>query len=559
MTHGFTPIPELDAEQKSLGTLPVGSEQRERQQKLLDRKRRVAQRIYECFGFDDQKDRKALLSLKEKFPPAANLADIRLVASTMSSTQDIFYYTDDTQLTQIADRVQQVLTDVGLTEEQMRANSEVYGADLENWAVVKNLPAKKRSALLESTIVYRVGSETFEVELKGAIHALVLRLRGPGRSYSRDVQGADVLNTAIAFPEIFELIDNPPKLVALMLEGNPASALALTDGVSGRATRMLAYQDVMLYFATCDRLAGEGRGIYSGIGIGEAVINRLRHEMRGKRRRAEQLLESIENLVAASSEERSAAIQSAQSTYERLVRQIVEDDEAQEAIAEEERVKRYKRHRARDTHITVALTRLAAGIDLSALDFGSWLAIGGAFVVTGMPEEELISLRSRFEAGIALVPPAQSRTPLAAADKSEVDAAMRALARPQFIPESQKFEQVLGRESSSKAVHAGETEARERRKALRTRQQRTEVFNLREKGFRDACDNLAGKDLATCHAEARRVLDTLLGHVEDVYQESQPAKRHRTRALINTGVGTFLACAFHGLLAAVEERIGELE
>jgi hypothetical protein len=553
MMHGFTPIPELDAEQKSLATLAVGSEQRERQQKLVDRKRRVAQRIYECFGLDDQKDRKALLSLKEKFPPAASLADIRLVASTMSSTQDIFYYTDDTQLTQIADRVQQVLSDVGLTEEQMRANAEVYGGDLENWAVVKNLPAKKRSALLESNIVYRVGTETFEVELKGAIHALVLRLRGPGRSYNRDIQGADVLNTAIAFPEIFELIDNPPKLVALMLEGNPASALALTDGVSGRATRMLTYQDVMLYFATCDRLAGEGRGIYLGIGIGESVVNRLRHEMRTKRRRAEQLLNSVLKLCTASPAERPAALQGAQATYERLVHQIVEDDEAQEAIAEEERVKRYKRHRARDTYVTVALTRLAAGIDLSALDFGSWLAIGGAFVVSAMPEEELISLRSRFESGIALVPAAQSRTPLALADKSEVDAAVRALARPQFIPESQKFEQVLGRESSSKAVHAGETEARERRKALRTRQQRTEVFNLREKGFRDAFDNLAGKDLTTCHAEARRVLSTLLAHVEDVYKERQPAKRHRTRALINTAVGTFLACAYHGLVAAVEE------
>ncbi len=551
MTHGFTPMPEIDTEQSTLLTLPPGSEQRERAQKLLDKKRRVAQRIYESFGLDDRKDRATLLSLREKFPPSTPLGDLRLVSSTMSSTQDIFYYTDDTQLTQIADRVQQALSDVGLTEDQMRANAEIYGGELEQWAVIKNLPADKRNALLSSSIVYRVGSETFDVALIGAIHALVLRLRGPGRSYSREVQGADVLNTAIAFPEIFELIDNPPKLVALMLEGNPASALALTDGVSGRATRMLTYQDVMLFFATCDQLAGEGRGLYSAIGLGESVVSRLRQEMRTKRQRAEALMRALDRLVAASPDALEAALAEIRSTYDHLVVQVVEDDEAQDAIAEEERVKRYKRHRPRDRYLTAALTRLCAGADLLTFDFGSWLAIGGAFVVTAWPQAEIDALRERFEAGLALVPPKATHVP--PASRAEVDSLVCAFVRPKFIPESQKFEQVLGRESSSKAVHAGETEARERRKALRTRQLRSEVFALREKGFSEAIGSMGGKDLVTCHAEAHRTLNALLGHIEHLFQESDPARRHRARASINTGVGTFLACARQGLVAAVEE------
>lgn len=551
MMYGFTPLPEIEGEQKAIGALPGGSERRERLQKTLDRRRRVALRVYESMGLDDAKDRSAILSLKEKFPPAAFPADLRLVSSTMSSTEDIFYYTDDTQLTQIADRVQQVLSDVGLTEEQMRANAYVYGGELDRWALIKDLPKPKRRTLLDSSIVYRVGSDTFEVALRGAIHALVLRLRGPGRSYLRDVQGADVVNTAIAFPELVELLDNPPKLVALMLEGNPHSALALTDGVSGRGARMLTYQDVMLFFAACDRLAGEGRGSYMAIGLGEGPVARLREQMRSRRRRAAELREALETLATAQSADRPPAVERVRTVFAGIIEQVVQEDEVQDIIAEEERVKRYKRHRARDARIREALTRLSVRPEIAELDFGTWLALGGLYDVAGRNERDIQALRARFEQGLSLLPESNGASRRSAGEG--VERIVAALVRPKFVPHGQKFEQVLGRESSSKAVHAGETEARERRKALRVRQLRSEVFNLREKGFKDAYTPAQGKDLETCHREAHRVLDALLGYLDHLYRESDSTKRHQMLVLINTNVGAFLACAYHGMVAAIEE------
>ena len=70
--------------------------------------------VHAAFDLDAAGDGETIQRLNDLFPACLPPADIRLVSSTMSSTQDVFHYTDDTQLTQIADRVEQVLMDVGL-------------------------------------------------------------------------------------------------------------------------------------------------------------------------------------------------------------------------------------------------------------------------------------------------------------------------------------------------------------------------------------------------------------------------------------------------------------
>src|SRR5205823_4145524 len=175
------PLSLLEKEEADLRLLHEGSEERSRRQKIVDRRRRLAHLLYEVFRIDERTGGARIEELARKFPSLVPPADLRLVASTMASTQDVFYYTDDTQLTQIADRVMQALSDVGLGEEQMRSSSEVYGGDLASWPGIKEMAEEQKRALLESSIVYRVGADTFEVPLKGAVHALVLRLRGPGR------------------------------------------------------------------------------------------------------------------------------------------------------------------------------------------------------------------------------------------------------------------------------------------------------------------------------------------------------------------------------------------
>ncbi len=554
MMYGFTPLSEIEKQQAAILRLHEGSEERARRQKTLDRRRRLAHLLYEVFRLDERVDSARISELVTKFPPLVPPADLRLVSSTMASTQDVFYYTDDTQLTQIADRVMQALSDVGLSEDQMRASAEVYGGDLANWPGIKDLPLDRRRALFESSMVYRVGADTFEVPMKGAIHALVLRLRGPGRIYEREVQGADVLNTSIAFRELLDLIADPPKLVALMLEGNPRSALALTDGISGRGSRMLTYQDVMMFFAACETITGQRRGIYRAIGLGDRVIERLRHEMTTKRRRAQEILDAA--LTAASAAEgpaRAEAIATAVRTFDRVRTAIAEADEAAECISEEERSLRYKRHRPRDVHITRAMSRLAAGIDLGRLDFATWLALGGMYVVVGQSKVKIDELRAGFERAMALVPKAKRAPDFDLPTADEVEDAFAAIVRPRFVPASQKFEQVLGRESSSKAVHAGETEARERRKALRARQLRIEIFNQRERGFRETLPLVQGKGMDEGHAQARAILDAFLTRVQSLLAAPSASERESTRKEVNALVGKFLACAYHGISGAVEE------
>jgi hypothetical protein len=551
MMYGFAPISALQKEAEAIAKLPAGSEERLRRQKVLEKKRRIARRVYEVYSLDEKRDATAIERLATQFPALVPPGDIRLVSSTMASTQDIFYYTDDTQLTQIADRAMQTLADLGLSETQMRANAEVHGGDLSRWTVVKEMAAREREALLSSSITYRVGVDTFDVPLRGAIHPLVTKLLGPARVYELAVQGADVLNTSIAFNELLALIDDPPKLVALMLEGNPKSALAITDGISGRGSRMLTYRDVMLFFATCDALAGAGRGSYRAIGLGDHVVARLRAEMAGKRQRAVELLRAVEAVAGAGdAQAEEAAVGEARAVWRRLLERVTAADEAIEAVAEEERARRYKRVKARDRIITETLTRISSGLDLPALDFTAWLALGGSYLVVGQPEEAIDALRVRFERGIAKV--AQSSGATAGVPTDAVADAIQALVRPRFVPAIQKFQQVLGRESSSKAVHAGETEARERRRALRDRQMRIETFAQRETGFRQALAEVADLEFEAVYDRAKAELDALLPKVGALIRASGEARRP-ARSEVNERVGRFLACARQGLTALVEE------
>jgi hypothetical protein len=577
MMVGFTPLTALEKEAAAIAKLPVGSEERLRRQKTFEKRRRVTRRIYEVYSLDETRDAIAIEELATKFPPVVPPADVRLVSSTMASTQDIFYYTDDTQLTQIADRTMQTLADLGLSEAQMRANAEVYGGDLSRWTAITNLPVREREALLSSPITYRVGNDTFEVPIRGAIHPLVTKLLGPARTYETAVQGADVLNTSIAFNELLDLIDDPSKLVALMLEGNPRSAIAITDGISGRGSRMLTYRDVMLFFAACDTLAGPGRGSYRAIGLGDQVVARLRAEMVEKRERAAELLRALEAVVRVEDEPAlETASAEARAVWRRMLERITASDEAIEAIAEEERARRYKRVKPRDRIITETLTRVASGLDLPFLDFASWLALGGAYVVVGQPEGEIEALRTRFELGLDKIKPIKALSLVPPAETETVVEALKALIRPRFIPEIRAFAQVLGRESSSKAVHVGESEARERRRALRDRHLRIEAFARREKGFQQAlaetgrngsrAADASGGSASIISDQTESSRSPFDGHYQRAKEELElilqnvsalldpvPAERGRIKAEINERVGRFLAYARQGLIALVEE------
>lgn len=440
---------------------------------------RAVQEVFEKLGVAAN-DPSTIERLKEAFPKHESPADIVMTSVTQSSIKDMLFYTSDTRLDQIADRVQVKLGDFGLSEEQIIANCQAFGGNLRAWAGLRQIPAEQLDRITS--------------EIGGEIHALVLKLRGPGRNYEKDVQGVDVLNTGIPFPELLELLDNPPKLVRLMLMGNPNSALGIADGTSGRNRRSLTYRDVQNFLAACER---EGkRGVYKAVGLGTNNVERLRADMREKRDRASTIYSALLAVAQAQgARETTEAVERAQEVYTGIVERILVADEPGKAIREEERLKRYKKWKPGDPCISEALARLRTGLPLQELDVATWLgALGGMFTVMGEPQKEIDEQFQVIEKAVGIVRQwAKGKKLVSAftghrATKSDIADAIKYLVRPKFVPEVQQFAQEMLVESSSKAVEVAAIEALERRQALRARAARAQAFGQREEGFLSVYD-----------------------------------------------------------------------
>ncbi|MBD3268444.1 hypothetical protein GF373_17390, partial [bacterium] len=300
--------------------------------------KRAVQEVTNAFRLD-RNNKEVVERMKEAFPPHRPIGDIVMTSATMSSTQDLLFYTSDTKLDEIGSQVQVILGDYGLTEDQIRANATVHGGNLRRWAGIKELPKEEQDDLIR-----RVG---------GNIHALVLQMRGPGRDYEVDIQGVDVLNTGIPFKQLIEQLDDMPKVVALMRNGNPNSALAITDGAAGRARRVLTYNDVELFFAACEQIGR--KGVYRAVGLGRHIIDRLREDMHKKRTRAEALYDAI---AAVADKQDDEAVENAVAVYTDMREAITADEEAVKALREEEKLKRYKKWKPRFFYISQALAKI---------------------------------------------------------------------------------------------------------------------------------------------------------------------------------------------------------
>jgi len=500
--------------------------------------RRAVRQALQTFAISPD-DGQAIARLKSAFPPHRPPADIVVTSVTLSSTNDILFYTSDARLDEIANQVQVQLGDYGLTEDQIRANAEVYGGDLRRWAGISHLP--------EARVQELIG------RVSGGIHALVLKLRGPGRDYEKDVQGIDVLNTGIPFPELLELLQDPPKLVTLMRQGNPNSALAIADGCAGRAPRALSDYDIQAFFAACEAVGR--RGTYVGIGLGQRNVDRLEEEMRIWRGRARRIMDAVIGVTEADAKGRQRAIASAVDAYAGIQRTITEEDEAGKALRAEEKLRRFNKWKERDAFISQARVKVASGLPLGRLDVGTWIAgLGGSFALLGEPRNRIDELLAKFEAGIGRIAKIQkSVAPTHAAPFSadEVGAVRAALVRPAYEPDPARFTQQKLVESSSKAVEIAAVEALERRRALRVRAEKARAMSNREAGFQEVFSAAADAAFATCDAKTRQVMDELLQRVESFDARAASAAQDRTR--IHALFGQLIAYAHLGLKALAAE------
>ena len=516
MFHGFDPAAEN----------PVG--------------KRAVQQLVSVFHLD-LSDKELVNRLKDAFPPHPALGDIILTSVKMSSTQDMLFYTSDTKLDETGRQVQVILGDYGLSEEQIRANAIVHGGRLGRWAGIKELPKEEQEDLIR-----RVG---------GSIHALVLQMRGPGRDYETGIQGIDVLNTGIPFKQLIDLLDNMPKVIALMRNGNPNSALAIADGAAGRARRVLSYYDIQLFFAACEKIGR--RGVYRAVGLGRHIIERLRAEMQTKRARAEELYSAMASVVDRPD---GQSLKSALTLYQSMSDAITAADEAGKALREEEKLKRYKNWKLRCFYISQALAKISAGIPLPLLDFGTWLAgIGGVFAVNGEPESVIENRRITWEKAIKILSEktAITQNEVKPFSGKELESLYTVVIRPAYAPDTQQFAQQMLVESSSKAVEIAAREALERRKALKVRAARAKSFNDREDGFRSAMKEECTA-FTQCWDKGQDCLSQILADLSAVYTlQDETTKRAALRSAVNINVGRFIAYTRMGLSALVLDIMPE--
>jgi UDP-glucose/GDP-mannose dehydrogenase family protein len=497
--------------------------------------KRTIQQVFKALRID-KPTKDDYQRLEESFQPHNPPGDIIMSSVTMSSTQDLLHYASDAKLEEIATQVQVTLSDYGLTEDQIRANATVFGGLLHKWAGIKELPLKERDELIAS--------------IGGDIHALVLQMRGPGRDYEKDIQGVDVLNTGIDFPELLEMLDNMPKVIALMLNGNPHSSLAITDGVAGRARRCLTYLDIQLFFASCEQVGR--RGVYRAIGLGAHNIERLREEMHRKRERAIELYKSIAAVADAGDAQQEKAVEAALNHYQYLRESITASDEAGQALREEEKMKRYNKWKQRNYYVSQTLAKISAGLPLQRFNFGAWLAgIGGMFVIAGESKESIQARQNTWEKSlktIAKYTDANEAAEVKDFTVEETSALLENIIRSEYIPESQRFTQQMLVESSSKACEIAAREALERRKALKVRAERARAFNDREDGFLCSFQEGVSPSFDETWNTSQKCLKAIQSNLTKIYKmDDNDKKRAGFQSKINHSFGEFIGHTRAGL------------
>jgi hypothetical protein len=400
------------------------------------------QRLLHLLGLDPE-DQNALDQLHQLYPGQPLPAELRLVSPTGLSTQDLFSYTSDSKLENLAEEAQRRLLEAGFGLSEIEANLRSHGPRLDAWAGRAEFSPDAARAL--------------SAHLGGKLHALALRVLGPESSYERALQGADVLDTGIPHRALRELLADPARLCALMLEGNPHTGLVIVDGASGARRRALNRLDVMLWFAAGERFGREP--VYLGIGLGQQTVEGWRAQMRRQRRRAERLGQAI-----------IAADPSAPQLYARALDELRQGQEIGQWLEEAEKLRRFGRDRERDHFLAQTQARLGRGLPLAALGFGEFLALGGLFLLEGAEAEELQVYARRFEAGLRRLggsPPANDLSWL----------------HPRYWPQPEEFRQERRLESSNKAAEERPQVAIEARRQLAARIAKAQALNQRQAAF----------------------------------------------------------------------------
>ncbi len=391
----------------------------------------------------------------------------------------------------VIELIREDLRELGLTDGEIDRSLEEYGLNFGQW------PGLRGAEDVERVI---------ENKIRGRITWLITYYKGFYEDPVAGVRGLDVLSLGVPHPSIVQLAYDQARLYYLMRDGNPDSALAIVDGTAGARGPVWDRDMAKMWLAF--------RGTYVSIGISDAVIDEWRREVERERELAEALLRSImdgryeeaqELLNRISAELRNGKLD----RYYRLYSGVELGDDP----------RTYSDYGKRYGLLLEVLSRMAEGLNVADLDFGTFLLIGGRYVIAGnagkIPTYEefrdyVAGLREKFEERIGRAPPDLRHAPpmRGLLPKEKVDEIVATfLLREGRIA---RMERVLG--GSLKGETREEWEVMQLR-MIRRRQRRARIIS-----------SLAGrsldKDLDSIYGEARRLMEeNVSGFSDQSYSE----------------------------------------
>ena len=434
--------------------------------------------------------------LRELFPEPTRPAEIRVVSPTGLSTQDLLGYTSDTRLEAVAEGVRQELAAAGFANAEIDASLATYGPHVERWAAAADIDAGLRADLSR-----RLAGRLHAPGPAGPRPRALVRARPAG---GRRARHGDPPPGAAAAP------GGPGR-------GLPADAGGESRQRPGHRRRRLRGPPPRPQPARRHALVrrGERHGrepVYAGIGLGSRTVDGWRRAMKRQRRRARRLAEAL----------RGGDGKAAAAEYARILAEVRLGQEAEQQLAEVDKLRRFGRLRRRDELLARSLARLAGGLPLERAGFSDFLALGGVFLLDGAPPEEIEGWRR----DLGLAP--------GDAESRELESLLLHPARP---PELEEFREEKGQESSNKAAEDRPAAALEARSQLRARILRARALHERRRGAGSAGGRPAS--FAQARAAALEALGDGRGPVTD------------------TAFGAFLADARAALAALVSEQYDE--
>jgi len=390
--------------------------------------------------------------IKDMFSDFQPPADIRIVGTCTAA--DLLNHVPRSGLEQIADTINERLLEIGLSQDIIDANCQIYGGDMEKWVDIKEMPDSHRQALID--------------EFGGHIHLLALARRGVFKTYAEAVQGVDFIDLGIPDPELLDLVDDMPKFLHLVHSGRSNSALVFADSTSGARRRTFSYRYSSSKRKVKELFALDDNAIYGALGLGRDTVESWRQEMAKERQYAQDLLDALTHGEYARAEE----------IYGEIVQYVRREAKAEEAAQEEIMARTLKVLSEDYRYVSDALGKVKGGLPLARLDFGTWVILGGMYVLNGKANaDEINAVRSQFEKAVDR--PGADRIP------AFTDRIIERFVKPRYEPlmEVELYKEIdTGISGSLKATEekVGRLQKREarRREAARAvaRTQRTEAF-----------------------------------------------------------------------------------